>query len=75
LIKELTLAIERDLRFIVYLYRKIEETSIKPMNDAMIDYIQTCINTINKNDEKFSEQKKQKLISGFNDITQRLKFL
>jgi hypothetical protein len=55
LIKELSLAIARDLRFIVYLYKKIEEISMKPINDAMIDYIQSFIQDIKKN-EKITDE-------------------
>jgi hypothetical protein len=40
---------------------------MKPMNDAMIEYIQTCINATKK-DENLNEETKLKLEKGFNDI-------
>jgi hypothetical protein len=70
LIKELSLAIARDLRFIVYLYRRIAEISMKPINDAMIDYIQSFIQDIKKNEE-VNDETKQKLEREFNDILER----
>jgi hypothetical protein len=70
LIEELSLKIARDLRFIVYLYKKIEEISMKPMNDAMIEYIHTCINST-KNDETINKETKLKLEIGFNDIIEK----
>jgi hypothetical protein len=53
------------------LYKKIEEISMKPMNDAMIDYIQNrCINAT-KNDGTISEEAKLRLEIGFNEIIER----
>jgi hypothetical protein len=52
------------------LYKRIEEISMEPMNDAMIEYIKKCINDT-KNDETINEETKLKLEKGFNEIIER----